>query len=884
MSNRRKRTITISDKHIYTPRLESSKEMPTSPFADIYRDAMKSLAYVCKQTVYERSANGTGGECNPIIAFVGERGSGKTSVLDSFGRVLDEGYSQASDDTIWLNDAILQGSKFDVLPIIDPTALTKNESLLGVIAAHIYRQIEQLQDKRLDRPKCDYLDTTIRNAAQQLMELYNALRALNQERSEQFVEFGGYERLGQLSISYNLRVQFKNAVDAYLKLTAQIRDRSSYVDRHRFLVIPIDDLDMNADAGYKLCEELRRYMMVPGIIVLLSVKIEQLQNVIAQEHVSHSLNKEDAISMAERYLAKLIPINHRHALPIFTVHNIIDCIIAQEESEKPKPLVDTLIKLLYDRLGLILIKNDFNSHVILPRTLRRIVHLYYLLLKMPPVFAQCNSTPLEYDDDRIQNIGDLSHNIDTFWDHFLRSEMEELAAPVTMRKLLEQMRSEHWSSINRLVVKEIKVILESKTRLPEESDHWDSIEDICSVETMQENVSLGDALYMLDRLETWIASPEWNCIVALIRIAYSLLLTRMFFIDQRPDIMRRFIIQLNNPDKQELVRTSREDAIETLTWQRRRDWNFRLDWKTIGLRGEKDSLLAKYYAEIGANADRTAKEIINSESPLKWLILNIVWCGYQRSMNKSSTNWRSIWDEPYLNSTELLDSSQTKNITVNYIAFITNLLNPSALWNQNPEKTGTDFVMVFPLYSTDLIQYVVSQSHASSHPKKVPENKDFGYFEYFVNGIIKSIKNLNKMEDSVTKHPYTIAMVSPKMTVMESYSKVHQIQSISAERDEKPDKLHKERLLKILHELEAQNVKNRVIARTAGTLVGYCNKIIQMIDSNGNFKLSRDSIIRIKQLNEKLPTRGRSASGTQEKLIDVINQIISRYDKVRSNG
>ena len=353
MMHKSEKTIVISDEYIYTPRIESAEQMAASPFSEIYRDAMRSLENICKRSANEKSGNEPVKECNPIIAFVGERGAGKTSALDSFRRALQEGYCE-DKKTIWYDYKGLADTQFKVLPMIDPTALSEHESLLSVISAHMYRQIEQIQCECQIIRKGDDPDTAIRNAAQQLNELYNALRALNQERSEPFIEFAGYERLGQLSISYNLREQFKKAVDAFLKLTAQIHSGPNRANKRYFLVIPIDDLDMNANDGYKLCEELRKYMMVPGIVVLMSAKIDQLESVIERAFVKQLPNKEDTSgSMAERYLAKLIPINRRHTLPIFTIHNMVDYAIKLKEDESEEPLVDTFFKLLYSRLGLV---------------------------------------------------------------------------------------------------------------------------------------------------------------------------------------------------------------------------------------------------------------------------------------------------------------------------------------------------------------------------------------------------------------------------------------------------------------------------------------------------------------------------------------------------
>lgn len=830
-----------------------------------------------------KSGNEQVKEYNPIIAFVGERGSGKTSALESFRLALEKGHPH-NNKTIWPDKEILEKCKFDVLPTIDPTALSEHESLLNVIAAHMYRQVERFQDERRSNHTDDNLDSVLRNAALQLKELYDALRALNQERSEQYAEFAGYERLGQLSISYNLYEQFKKAVHAYLKLTALIYENSVLSAEHRFLVIPIDDLDMNAKDGYKLCEELRRYMMVPSIVVLMSAKIDQLQSVIAQELAKQLTNETgESGSMAERYLAKLIPINRRHALPVLTVYNMVDYDLVPEEGSK-LPLVDTFLKLLYDRLGLILIKNSFGSHVILPRTIRGIVHLYYLLFKMPPVFDRCPTTPLTYDDGRIQNIDNLSHNIDAFWDHFLSNGIEESTGSHIPAVLLKQMRAEHWSSVNRLVAKAIKRIMDSEKLIPKEPSHADSIADICSVETIDENVSLGDALYMLERLEIWGATPQWRRFAASVRVAYSLLLIHMFFIDRRPDYMRKFIVQLNNPDTQKLIPTN---ALS----QTRRDWNPQVEWKNIHrINAENDTSLVDYYANMKDKMKVDDASILNNNIALKWLILNIVWLGLPDSEKTLGIYWRSIWHKPYLDTIESRNTSNIKYIAINYIAFATNLLSPSSLWNlegETDDEESKKYTMVFPLYSADVIQYVVSHSEDESARKNTLKDGEFAYIEYFIEGIDSSIAKLNKRIGDGLKRPYTIAIEPLDSPIMAGYKEVSQIQIQTSlpELTERLEPMNRaiERMRTILKELEPDETE-KTRKRKAKTIVNYCDEIIGMFSVVNMLEPSRREIQNIKQQNKELSARSNSARGTQERLIHVLKNYIPRNTPVSNNG
>ena len=46
-----------------------------------------------------------------------------------------------------------------------------------------------------------------------------------------------------------------------------------------YLVIPIDDLDMNIKNGYEQLEQIRKYLMIPKVIVLISANYDQLEKI-----------------------------------------------------------------------------------------------------------------------------------------------------------------------------------------------------------------------------------------------------------------------------------------------------------------------------------------------------------------------------------------------------------------------------------------------------------------------------------------------------------------------------------------------------------------------------------------------------------------------------
>lgn len=110
------------------------------------------------------------------------------------------------------------------------------------------------------------------------------------------------------------------------------------------LLIAIDDLDLCSSNAYKMAEQIRKYLVIPKVAIVMAIKIEQLdlcvkeQNLKNYEHITRlemsAQNKrnnngnngsqpgkwesgllDEVRGMSERYVAKLIPRARRNYLP-----------------------------------------------------------------------------------------------------------------------------------------------------------------------------------------------------------------------------------------------------------------------------------------------------------------------------------------------------------------------------------------------------------------------------------------------------------------------------------------------------------------------------------------------------------------------------------------
>ena len=50
------------------------------------------------------------------------------------------------------------------------------------------------------------------------------------------------------------------------------------------LLIAIDDLDLCNANAYKMAEQIRKYLIIPDVVIIMALKIEQLQMCVQEEN------------------------------------------------------------------------------------------------------------------------------------------------------------------------------------------------------------------------------------------------------------------------------------------------------------------------------------------------------------------------------------------------------------------------------------------------------------------------------------------------------------------------------------------------------------------------------------------------------------------------
>lgn len=231
--------------------------------------------------------------CNNRILFIGQRGCGKTSVMRSLAKHLSSEEYQTTDSKV-------PKVKFCCLPIVDPSHFNNNDNILLTVITNMFSEAKM---------RMSGADTFGReNLLSQFEKVFKSLSSINLELSSHTLE-----TLNRKSDAEDLSDKIKQLVDEYLKLTGYGKDNSK-------LVLLIDDLDMSVSYAPDMLEQLRKYLEIDNLIVLISANLGQLANEMREKYSSAFKNtlkdsnqalSIDVEDLATKYLLKLFPTSRR---------------------------------------------------------------------------------------------------------------------------------------------------------------------------------------------------------------------------------------------------------------------------------------------------------------------------------------------------------------------------------------------------------------------------------------------------------------------------------------------------------------------------------------------------------------------------------------------
>ena len=370
-------------------KIEHINEFQKSYFRDAYYDAFMLTGKIVEESkTYEKKMRGarrTQERLYNTITFCGERGSGKTSVMNSFLGALQyvndrqcinfiKDYEESKQNPTSLTE-VLGNCEFVCLDEIDASLLEQTEEILEVVLAKMF-QYFRTNLKAYNKNSVwgyerggEYIPYGRNDIISRFEEIYRDKHDLS-HRKDQRNDMGksAVEILNNLSGSLAIRDKFQELVPMYLRAISP--NEYQGIERERFLVITIDDLDMNA-CGYEMLEQIHRYLMVPGVIIYLAVSGKELQ-AVCEKHFKSIYGEQE--NLVVPYLEKVLPFSQRIYLPLLLNNNLSIKIKPDDLSIKETLLrkIARRMRVFYDGCGL---KNHFYEE----DNLRTLVNFYYFL-------------------------------------------------------------------------------------------------------------------------------------------------------------------------------------------------------------------------------------------------------------------------------------------------------------------------------------------------------------------------------------------------------------------------------------------------------------------------------------------------------------------------
>lgn len=375
-----------------------------------------------------------------IIAFTGEKGTGKTSAMLSFSNALN---SKETIESIGLKS----DRKFLVLNPIDPTMLEDNQNILNAVLSRMMNKAQELwnSSSQYDERRISYEE--MRN------DLVNKFRSCLDEISA-MKSSRSIENLDQLQ-KYGDSAILKDDLTTLVRYLIDFSERNcSFDKKNNILVILIDDTDCQITKGYEVMEDIRRYLTLPNVLILMACDISALHNIILQEYerqfsqflsINENLHKSlsDIENYSSAYLVKLLPPTNKIYLPDFDtllkenthqldIHYVEEVSKGYNELKKfdyleldngQKSFEAKILTYLYKRTYLFFSERIDHCNEILPQTLRgmsQMLHFLSTLQEIPEPSAD-QLKNLETIEKYIKNnqLPILEKNIDSFEAYFL---------------------------------------------------------------------------------------------------------------------------------------------------------------------------------------------------------------------------------------------------------------------------------------------------------------------------------------------------------------------------------------------------------------------------------------------------------------------------------
>lgn len=496
--------------------VEDYTDIDSSLFTVQYNKALSAIdAYVdYVDAIKENNSEVQEEAPNNIIAFIGDRGTGKTSCMASVLNMLPrhmEGRPTKNKEKKTIAS----------VDIVDPSFFDNNTNIIYLVVGKMFAEFRESIDN--DRRK----SLGREGITHDLMEAFSKVLSnitmmgrapLNENDTD-------FHQLGNLLVTVDLRKNLNTLINIYLK----------YYEKD-ILIIPVDDLDNNTEQAYQMMEQIRKYLIQPNVIILISFKLEQISNV-AELYFTKlyrpicSNRMVDVADMAQKYLLKLFPLEHRIALPNLKTMMEKEVEVYKSRDDKYPLLTGSSMK--YTMTALIFKKTRYlfyhatgETSQIVPTNLREYRNLLSLLCNMENYITSKE----EYNKQQFR---------DYFYGEWIETHLSEEGQSIALKlteiteagqfnKLVLNTVSKYQSFANNRILDFQELLSEDESettsnyRLRRNANQENEFNRILNPGNLPYNVSIGDVFSVLNEWKKYVVSEQDKALLFFVESLYSI--------------------------------------------------------------------------------------------------------------------------------------------------------------------------------------------------------------------------------------------------------------------------------------------------------------------------------------------------------------------------
>ncbi|MCQ2351086.1 MAG: hypothetical protein MJ003_03830 [Paludibacteraceae bacterium] len=489
---------------------ENYKEKETSLFKDQYNKALNEIgAYLSASSTKDTNENN-------IFAFMGDRGTGKTSCMESVAQMLcdmnleSESRGFLKKDNTTYQEAIEKNS-YLILDTIDPTIFERNINILDVVIGVLF---ERVQQKIECSDRCFKSVEEYEQAKQYLFDAFQKVKECLKfiKKPELLIsDDDDFSQIADMASVSRLKSQMENLTDKFLAFF-----------KSDVLVIAIDDIDLQSKHAYDMLEQLRKYFMFKNVIILMAFKYEQMLKVLAREFTkdyyilirTNQLSISSIEEMAAKYLTKLVPINHRIILPAsneYLGRELKYFLSRKDETEKNSwaTIKNAIVSLIFTKCRFLFYNTKGEISPIVPRNLRELRHLFTMLYEMTDYYPDEEQPSYDF---RINNKAQfLGYFYSTWVNNHIKYQDHKI---VNIIKNLNDS-----SVINKTVLK----LLNDKYKNTALKGRYaqNLFPEILAEDNLSYNVSIADVFVVVDNIKKFITNIDDKMLIFFIETYYS---------------------------------------------------------------------------------------------------------------------------------------------------------------------------------------------------------------------------------------------------------------------------------------------------------------------------------------------------------------------------